>query len=249
MADNNAESPTTPGSPEPDPWATTPRQRLTPPEGQSPFARPAENAWQPPAPPEADAPTEAVEAIENPYDTSGWGAQASSYPPQAPPPPAPPYASAGHPAADQSPAQPTASYPAPGYGASGQPSTGQPWGSTPGSSYPGAAPVAARRDANPLAALFDFSFTRFATPGLVKIVYILQVVAAVGAWVLWLLVAFATSSFGGGAGVAVVVLLFGWIPVLLSIAFTRFVLEGIVALIRIHDRVTEIADRDKGSSS
>jgi hypothetical protein len=87
-------------------------------------------------------------------------------------------------------------------------------------------------------ALFDFSFTKFATPGLVKIVYILQVVGAVGAWLLWLLAAFGASRL---------VLLVGWIPVLLSIAFTRFVLEGIVALIRIHDRVTEMAERDKAS--
>ncbi len=47
---------------------------------------------------------------------------------------------------------------------------------------------------------------------------------------------------------ALVVLLFGWIPVLLSIAFTRFILEGVVALIRIHDRVAEIAQRQPGDS-
>ena len=85
------------------------------------------------------------------------------------------------------------------------------------------------------------------SPGLVKIVYILQVVGAVGSWLLWLLAAFGASRFDGGAAVGLLVLLVGWIPVLLSIAFTRFVLEGIVALIRIHDRVTEMAERDKAS--
>ena len=104
-------------------------------------------------------------------------------------------------------------------------------------------------DANPLAALFDFSFTKFATPGLVKIVYILEVIAAVGMWLVWIIAVFAGSRLtGGGAGLGIVVLLFGWIPVLLSIAFTRFVLEAIVALIRINDRVAEMAERSRNAA-
>ena len=200
MADNYPGNPQSQPSPEPDPWATMPRQNLTPPPGdESPFARPAENPWQPPQPVEPNEPT----AVQPPYPG----------PTPPPPPPPAPYAASG---------------PA--------------W--APGSAGPG---VPQHRDANPLMALFDFSFTKFATPGLVKIVYILQVVGAVGAWLLWLLAAFGASRFDGGAAVGLLVLLVGWIPVLLSIAFTRFVLEGIVALIRIHDRVTEMAERDKAS--
>ena len=200
MADNYPGNPQSQPSPEPDPWATMPRQNLTPPPGdESPFARPAENPWQPPQPVEPNEPT----AVQPPYPG----------PTPPPPPPPAPYAASG---------------PA--------------W--APGSAGPG---VPQHRDANPLMALFDFSFTKFATPGLVKIVYILQVVGAVGSWLLWLLAAFGASRFDGGAAVGLLVLLVGWIPVLLSIAFTRFVLEGIVALIRIHDRVTEMAERDKAS--
>lgn len=107
---------------------------------------------------------------------------------------------------------------------------------------------APRPDANPLGALLDFSFTRFATPGIVKVVYILTVVAAVGTWLLSVLGALGMSRFDGGGAAAFVTLLFGWIPALLAIAFTRFVLEGIVALIRIHEKVTEIADRQRTTS-
>ena len=150
--------------------------------------------------------------------------------------------------------EPTASQPAPEanpYATQQQPPAA-PWGdgawapAPSAQSWPPATPMGPgerRRDANPFAALFDFSFTKFATPGLVKIVYILQVIAAVGAWLSLVLGAFAADSFARGLGVGIFALFFGWIPVLLSIAFTRFILESIVALIRIHDRVNEMADR------
>ena len=151
MADNYPGNPQSQPSPEPDPWATMPRQNLTPPGDESPFARPAANPWQPPDPVEQAEPTAVQPPVEpaqpeNPYDTSPSGSEPTSqlppFPGSTPPPPPP------------------------------------------------AAPYAA---------------------------------------------------------VGLLVLLVGWIPVLLSIAFTRFVLEGIVALIRIHDRVTEMAERDKAS--
>lgn len=243
MADNYPGKPQSQPSPEPDPWATMPRQNLTPPGDESPFARPAANPWQPPEPVEQAEPTAVQPPVEpaqpeNPYDTSPWGSEPTSqlppFPGSTPPPPPPAAPSAA--SFPSAPAPEAQQYPAP-YAASGPA-----W--APGSAGPG---VPQHRDANPLMALFDFSFTKFATPGLVKIVYILQVVGAVGAWLLWLLAAFGASRFDGGAAVGLLVLLVGWIPVLLSIAFTRFVLEGIVALIRIHDRVTEMAERDKAS--
>lgn len=235
MADNTPDGPQHPTAPEPDPWATTPRHQLkVPPEGESPFARPAENPWQAPGPtrvdpaPAASPPTLPAEPA-NPYATASWGSEPTSqlppYPGAMPPPP------------------PPAAYPLTSSGTGASTGAGA-YPSTTSGNW-GAAPT---RDANPISALFDFSFTKFATPGLVKIVYILQVVAAVGVWLIWLLGALAGNSFGGGPGMALVVLLFGWIPVLLSIAFTRFILEGVVALIRIHDRVAEIAQRQPGDS-
>ncbi|MFT3876570.1 MAG: DUF4282 domain-containing protein [Propioniciclava sp.] len=103
-----------------------------------------------------------------------------------------------------------------------------------------------RHDANPLAALFDFGFTKFATPGIVKVVYILSVVGAVLVWVMAIISGFGAGRYAGGPAMGVVALLFGWIPALLFIAYMRFILEAIVALIRIHDRVDEIASRRDG---
>ncbi|MDO5533537.1 MAG: DUF4282 domain-containing protein [Propionibacteriaceae bacterium] len=112
----------------------------------------------------------------------------------------------------------------------------------------GTRPGVGAKDANPFSALFDFSFAKFATPGLIKIVYILSVVIAGGTWLLFVLAGFSADSVVDGTGAGIIALLFGWIPALFSIAVTRFLLEGIVAVIRIHDRVTEIAARDAGET-
>ena len=103
------------------------------------------------------------------------------------------------------------------------------------------------RDSNPIKSAFDFSFTRYATPGLVKIIYILAVIIAALWWIGGTIVTFVAgaaatsvsvyggSSGGGGGGIFLgfVSLLLGWIPALLWVLFVRVVLEGLMALVRI----------------
>ena len=62
-----------------------------------------------------------------------------------------------------------------------RPTAGWPAGTAP---VWGAAPTTPVKRDNPLGALFDFSFTQYATPALVKIVYVLTVVAGLGSWLL-----------------------------------------------------------------
>ena len=112
----------------------------------------------------------------------------------------------------------------------------------------GAAPTTPVKRDNPLGALFDFSFTQYATPALVKIVYVLTVVAGMGSWLFSVLGAFAFSSmmrpFGGGDPVGgVVALLFGWIPAVLFIALVRFMLEFYLATVRTNERVEQILEQ------
>lgn len=135
------------------------------------------------------------------------------------------------------------------YGEPQQPYSQAPYGapgpqSAPGWSTPPMQPP--KQDANPLGALFDFGFTKFATPGIVKIVYILSVAGAALGWLLAVISGFGAGRYAGGPAMGVVALLFGWIPALLFVAYMRFILEAIVALIRIHDRVAEIAQRGEG---
>lgn len=255
MANESTPQPHDPHAPgEQDPWATMPRSRLNPPPGEpSPFARPADNPWDAAPREQADHPQphpaeQPNEAQSLPADQVVEPGQAGAYPPADPSGTAyPPTASYPPitdfpPTAGQAPYTPftpgqQASYPPPGQPAA-QPAGWPPVG--PSQNGP--------KDANPLVALFDFGFTKFATPGLVKVVYLLAVVAAVGTWLMWVIAGFTTPvGFGTrpNPALGMAALLLGWVPALLSIAFTRFVLESVVALIRIHDRVDEIAARGR----
>ncbi|MDN5727231.1 MAG: DUF4282 domain-containing protein, partial [Propionibacteriales bacterium] len=117
---------------------------------------------------------------------------------------------------------------------------------------PPPSPRAGRGDSNPLAALLDVGFHRYATPGLVKIVYILAVVVAVLCWlgggISIIVTGVQLNDLDDGLGTPVVVLgvfalVLGWIPALLVVALTRIVLEFSAATVRTNTAVGEIADR------
>ncbi len=88
-------------------------------------------------------------------------------------------------------------------------------------------------------ALFDFSFSRYITPTVVKVVYIVVVVFTALYWLVGLIAAFAQEWWVG-----VLFLLFGWIAAILYLAFVRIVLECFVALISISQKVNAYARRD-----
>jgi hypothetical protein len=83
-----------------------------------------------------------------------------------------------------------------------------------------------------LGALFDFSFTNFVTPMIVKFVYVLAVVALGLAWVVFLLAAFSQSA---GAGIGVLIL--GPIGILIYLAFIRMTLEFYLAVTRMSEDI------------
>lgn len=217
----------------------------TPAPAQPEQPSPTGPSWQPPSysPPAQQAsypPAGTPYAAPESYQTgqSYQPPQAQQGTPQGtPPPPVPgqmpsytPSYPTSAPSAPSYPMAPTGQQPPQGAGTYGQ--------------HPGYAQGAPRpRDDSPLSALADFGFTRYATPGLVKIVYILSVVAGVGSWLLSVLSAFAANSlFGGGAGSGFILLLFGWIPAALFIAVMRFTLEFYLVNIRTNAKVTEILE-------
>jgi hypothetical protein len=67
------------------------------------------------------------------------------------------------------------------------PSTPQPSSPNPGAGTP----VVAQSNAGFLTALFDFSFTHFVTPKLVRFVYILATIALAVVWFVYVVMAFA----------------------------------------------------------
>lgn len=112
-------------------------------------------------------------------------------------------------------------------------------------------------DANPLRAAFDFGFNRYATPGLVKIIYVLAVVIAAVWWIGGTITTFVlgaavsdlgrmtTGSGGGGGGIVlgIVSLLLGWIPALLWVLLVRVVLEAAMALVRVAEDARGIREK------
>jgi hypothetical protein len=134
-----------------------------------------------------------------------------------------------------------------------QPAAGQPYGQSaagqpPGGGYyqqwqtqPAKRPVG---DANPLKAALDFSFDSYATPGLVKIIYILAAVLGALWWIGGTIVMFVAAASqpeiagysSGPSGSdfipAILSLLLGWIPVLLWLLLVRVLLEAAMALVR-----------------
>jgi hypothetical protein len=136
----------------------------------------------------------------------------------------------GQPAAGQG--QPGQGHPGQGQPGQGQHGQGQP-------SYGWQQPEKSYSDANPLRAAFDFSFNSYATPGLVKIIYILAVAVGALIWlggtIVYFIVGIAAQDAGGGSFPiigAVLQLIFGWIPVLLYLLLIRVVLEAGMALVR-----------------
>lgn len=81
-------------------------------------------------------------------------------------------------------------------------------------------------------ALFDVSFTHFITPKVVKVVYLLAMVAL---GVMWLIVTI--SAFTQSAGFGLVMLLLGPVGILLYLVFIRITLEFYLATVRMSEDI------------
>ncbi|MGH3347974.1 MAG: DUF4282 domain-containing protein [Nocardioides sp.] len=114
----------------------------------------------------------------------------------------------------------------------GTPPPSDPYGQPPGPPPGGGTPSAKGF----FGALFDFSFEHFVTPMIVKVVYVLAIIAlGIGFLV------FLASSFAADASFGVVVLLLGPVVVLLYLCLIRMTLEFDLAITRmsqdIHQRL------------
>jgi len=81
-------------------------------------------------------------------------------------------------------------------------------------------------------ALFDFKFEHFITPIIVKVVYVLALVALVLFWLVFL-----ASSFSQSAGLGAVVLVLGPVAIILYLAFIRMTLEFYLAIVRMSEDI------------
>ncbi|MGO4662405.1 DUF4282 domain-containing protein [Terrabacter sp. 2TAF16] len=99
-------------------------------------------------------------------------------------------------------------------------------------------PDPTREGAGFFTALFDFSFTNFVTPILVRFVYLLATVALVASWLIFVFAGFANSV---GTGLAALIL--GPIFVIIYLAVIRMTLEFYLSVVRmsedIHQRLPQ----------
>jgi Domain of unknown function (DUF4282) len=92
--------------------------------------------------------------------------------------------------------------------------------------------------------LFDYSFSSFITPRIIKVLYVLATILIV----LWTL-AFVLIAFKASSGLGIVTLLiFGPIFFVLGMIYARVLLELLIVFFRIHGDVHEINRRGGGAN-
>ena len=88
-----------------------------------------------------------------------------------------------------------------------------------------------------LADIFDFSFTKFVTPIIVKIAFIVLIVLAGLGWLLMIIAGFA----GGGIGGGLAMIIFGGLGFILSILAYRIMFELVMAIFDIKANTDRIS--------
>lgn len=230
--------------PEPDEFQT--RMRQPAPEGdveatnesaRTPAAQPPtpeQPAPSPFAPPGFGA---ASQPATPPPVQTGYGQQQGAYS-------QPPSQGYGQPSTQGYGQQPPQSFQAPaqqGFGAQSQPQAAgyQQQPVTPGAGWN--IPPQPPRDASPIKAAFDLSFNNYATPGIVKIVYVVGIVLTALGYVFGVIAAFisgAPRDYGmgirsdGSVLPGILMLVFGWIPGAFFILLLRVALEMTLSSVR-----------------
>lgn len=89
-------------------------------------------------------------------------------------------------------------------------------------------------------ALFDFGFNSFATPVVIKVLYVLGLIAIGLTYVF-----FVITAFTQGAGYGLIVLLLGAVGALFYVIFFRVLLEFYYALVRMAEDIRIMRDRQQ----
>jgi uncharacterized protein DUF4282 len=122
-----------------------------------------------------------------------------------------------------------------GYGQQPPPGWGPPPGPGGPAGYPGGPgggqPMQAEGK-NFFAALFDYSFNSFATPGLIRVLYIIGTVVIALGWLGYTVVFFQFNAVAG-----LITLIFGAVVALFMLAFLRVSLEFYYAVVRMSEDI------------
>ncbi|WIM68223.1 DUF4282 domain-containing protein [Corynebacterium breve] len=114
-----------------------------------------------------------------------------------------------------------------------------------------AAPEANKAEANTangfMSALFDFSFTQFVTIKFAKIIYIILMVIFALTWLAWILSSFAAFSESAGLGIGMLLLTIigGGIFFIVSLVYSRVMLEFVISMIRTAQNTGELVEESR----
>lgn len=100
------------------------------------------------------------------------------------------------------------------------------------SPFGGGAPIQSTDASGFFRALFDFSFSEFITPKVVKFVYVLATIALVLGWL-----GFTIATLSQSAGAGIFVLVVGAIGVIIYLALIRMTLEFYLAIVRMSEDI------------
>ena len=92
--------------------------------------------------------------------------------------------------------------------------------------------------------LFDLSFSRFITLGIVKVLYVLVLILIAIGWLIGVI-----SGFSQGAGAGIVGLVVVSIVALIQVIFARVWLELIVVIFRIGENTSALAAKEHEAAS
>jgi hypothetical protein len=140
------------------------------------------------------------------------------------------------------PQQPPPGYPPPGYAAPGQEQGYQDhaqW-QLPGMQADRAAQPRARGEKGFVGSLFDFSFSSFVTPKIIKVLYVLFTIWTALVSLLILIISFRTGGMLAGIFVLIVIVP---IYVLLTLGVYRVILEAFMVVFRIYEETKKISER------
>ena len=194
------------------------------------FRSPPESSWQPAGQDQTQAraawpppPPQPQQQPQHPAFTSQGGAPQDGY---------------GYPQ------QPAPGYPPPGYAAPGQEQGYQgqdhaQW-QLPGMQADRTAQPRARGERGFVGSLFDFSFSSFVTPKIIKVLYVLFTIWTALVSLLILIVSFRTGGMLAGIFVLIVIVP---IYVLLTLGVYRVILEAFMVVFRIYEETKKISER------
>lgn len=137
--------------------------------------------------------------------------------------------------------------PAPGDATATSPEHTSASGSPPPPTYPPPAPGTPPSHLGPrptpakgfFAGLFDFGFTTFVTPKVIKFAYVVITILIGISWIVW-----AIEGFHYSAGLGILVLVFGPLVALLWLIVYRITFELVMVIFRIGSDVHAVRDRN-----